>query len=65
MITAEKPWQSLALQTHGMAGDMIWQWGEGFMGKLDNYTVYYNTPNFSALVVDHIAAVRKSGGGTR
>ncbi|KAH8886662.1 mannan endo-1,4-beta-mannosidase 1 [Thozetella sp. PMI_491] len=56
----EKPWQQLAFQTAGIAGDAFWQFGTVLSsGRTsdDTFTVYYNTEEWTCLVTDHIATI--------
>ncbi|KAK7946302.1 mannanase [Apiospora aurea] len=61
----ERPWQELAVQTEGIAGDAFWQAGTVLStGKThdDTFTLYHDTEEWTCLVTDHVAAIRD---GTR
>ncbi|KAK8102269.1 mannan endo-1-4-beta-mannosidase F [Apiospora sp. TS-2023a] len=56
----ERPWQELAVQTEGIAGDAFWQFGTVLStGKTsdDTFTLYHDTEEWTCLVTDHVAAV--------
>jgi len=56
----ERPWQELAVQTEGIAGDAFWQFGTVLStGKTsdDTFTLYHGTEEWTCLVTDHVAAV--------
>lgn len=59
----ERPWQELAVQTEGIAGDAFWQAGTVLStGKThdDTFTLYHGTDEWTCLVTDHVAAIRNS-----
>ena len=56
----EKPWQQLAFQTAGIAGDAFWQLGTVLSSgntSDDTFTIYYNTEEWGCLVTDHISMI--------
>ncbi|KAE8356267.1 putative mannan endo-1,4-beta-mannosidase A [Aspergillus coremiiformis] len=58
--TQERPWQTTALQTPGMAGDLFWQFGDQLstgQSPNDGHTLYYGTSDYECLVTDHVAAI--------
>jgi len=57
---AEGPWQTTALSTTGIAGDMFWQFGDTLSsGKTadDGNTIFYGTSDYTTLVTQHVAAI--------
>jgi mannan endo-1,4-beta-mannosidase len=57
----EGPWQTTAMATDGIAGDMLWQYGDTLSsGKTadDGNTIYYGTSDFTSLVTNHVAAIK-------
>lgn len=65
-VAAEGPWQTTALATNGIAGDMFWQWGDTLstgQSADDGNTIFYGTSDFTSLVTDHVAAIN-GGSGT-
>lgn len=59
-VSVEGPWQTTALATDGIAGDMFWQYGDTLSSGQtadDGYTIYYGTSDYTSLVTDHIAAI--------
>jgi len=61
---AEGPWQTTALATNGIAGDMFWQYGDTLStgnSPDDGNTIFYGTSDYTTLVTDHVAAI---GGGS-
>lgn len=60
----EAPWQTQALDTAGVAGDMFWQLGDTLStGETsdDGNTIYYGSSDWTVLVTDHIEAINASG----
>ncbi|KAF9895134.1 hypothetical protein FE257_000036 [Aspergillus nanangensis] len=56
----EKPWQSTALNTTAVSGDLYWQYGDQLSSGPspdDGNTFYYGTDEFQCLVTDHVAAI--------
>jgi len=67
--TTEGQWQTTALTSPGIAGDLFWQDGDTLStGQTpdDGYTIYYGSSDWSSLVTDHIAAINAKypGGGS-
>ncbi len=61
--SVEAPWQSTAMSTSGIAGDMYWQYGDTLSsGKTsdDGNTIYYGTSDYKTLVTDHISKIKGS-----
>jgi mannan endo-1,4-beta-mannosidase len=59
----EAPWQSTAMSTNGIAGDMYWQYGDTLSsGKTadDGNTIYYGTSDYKTLVTDHVTKIKGS-----
>ncbi|KAK6856592.1 Mannan endo-1-4-beta-mannosidase A [Apiospora arundinis] len=59
----ERPWQELAAQTEGIAGDAFWQAGTVLStGKThdDTFTLYHGTEEWTCLVTDHVASVKNA-----
>ncbi|KAL2823446.1 glycoside hydrolase superfamily [Aspergillus cavernicola] len=62
----EKPWQTTALNTTGVSGDLYWQYGDELStgpSADDGNTFYYGTEEFECLVTEHIDAIEASGRG--
>ncbi|OJJ61570.1 hypothetical protein ASPSYDRAFT_43475 [Aspergillus sydowii CBS 593.65] len=62
----EKPWQTTALNTTGVSGDLYWQYGDTLstgQSPDDGNTFYYGTDEFECLVTEHIEAIKASGRG--
>ncbi|MCJ1313549.1 hypothetical protein MMC25_007228 [Agyrium rufum] len=62
-VASEGPWQTTALSVSGkgLAGDMIWQWGDTISSGQtanDGYTVYYQSADWTGLVQQHVAAIK-------
>ncbi|GES60436.1 mannan endo-1,4-beta-mannosidase F [Aspergillus terreus] len=60
--TLEKPWQTTALKTKGVSGDLYWQYGDNLTtgpSPDDGNTFYYGTDEFECLVTDHVAAIEE------
>ncbi|KAL9113723.1 MAG: hypothetical protein Q9227_002168 [Pyrenula ochraceoflavens] len=58
------PWQTDALKTTGVAGDMFWQDGDTLstgQTSQDGNTIYYGTDLWTQLVTNHVAAIAASG----
>ncbi|KAL4874924.1 putative mannan endo-1,4-beta-mannosidase F [Aspergillus karnatakaensis] len=52
----EVPWQTTAVSSTGIAGDLFWQWGDNLSTGLthdDGNTIYYGSADYQCLVVDH------------
>ncbi|KAL2801773.1 glycoside hydrolase superfamily [Aspergillus granulosus] len=62
----EKPWQTTALNTTGVSGDLYWQYGDYLStgpSPDDGNTFYYGTEEFECLVTEHVEAIEASGRG--
>ncbi|BCS23179.1 glycoside hydrolase 5 family protein [Aspergillus puulaauensis] len=62
----EKPWQTTALNTTGVSGDLYWQYGDTLstgQSPDDGNTFYYGTEEFECLVTEHVEAIKASGRG--
>ncbi|OJJ00890.1 hypothetical protein ASPVEDRAFT_51938 [Aspergillus versicolor CBS 583.65] len=62
----EKPWQTTALNTTGVSGDLYWQYGDTLntgQSPDDGNTFYYGSEEFECLVTEHIEAIKASGRG--
>jgi mannan endo-1,4-beta-mannosidase len=60
-VSVEGPWQTTALSTPGIAGDMYWQYGDTLSsGKTadDGNTIYYGTSDYATLVTKHISDIK-------
>lgn len=54
----ELSWEAAAVNTSGVQGSLIWQYGDSTIsGYDDGYMVMYGTSEFTQLVTDHIAAM--------
>ncbi|KIM98445.1 glycoside hydrolase family 5 protein [Oidiodendron maius Zn] len=65
--SVESVWQSLSLDTTGMAGDMFWQYGDVLPScncetSQDGNTVYFNTTDWTCFVTNHIEAIEAKYG---
>lgn len=59
--SVEAAWQSTALSTNGIAGDMYWQYGDTLSGGKtadDGNTIYYGSSDYKTLVTDHVARIK-------
>lgn len=69
-MTSNKPsiegsWQTTALNTSGIAGDMYWQYGDTLStGKTsdDGYTIYYGSSDFASLITGHVKSIGSGQG---
>ncbi|KAL5333076.1 glycoside hydrolase superfamily [Aspergillus crustosus] len=62
----EKPWQTTALDTEGISGDLYWQYGDTLSSGPthdDGNTIYYGSEEFVCLVTEHVQAIEESGRG--
>lgn len=65
--SVEGAWQTTALKTSGIAGDMFWQYGDSLStGQTpdDGYTIFYGTSDYTSLVTNHVAAIGGGSSGT-
>lgn len=56
----QRPWQLTSVAAAGMAGDAFWQHGDTLSNgdtHDDDFTLFYNTPEWTCLVTDHVAAI--------
>ncbi|KAL5343990.1 putative mannan endo-1,4-beta-mannosidase F [Aspergillus crustosus] len=56
----EVPWQTTAVSTTGIAGDLFWQWGDALStGQThnDGNTIYYGSADYVCLVTDHLERI--------
>ncbi|PYH95581.1 endo-beta-1,4-mannanase [Aspergillus ellipticus CBS 707.79] len=61
--SVEAPWQSTALNTTGVSGDLFWQYGDTLStgeSPDDGNTIYYGTSDYTCLVTDHVAAIAQA-----
>ncbi|KAL4919039.1 glycoside hydrolase superfamily [Aspergillus aurantiobrunneus] len=62
----EKPWQTSALNSTGVSGDLYWQYGDTLSSGPspdDGNTFYYGSEEFQCLVTEHVEAIEASGRG--
>jgi hypothetical protein len=56
----EVPWQTTAVGTTGIAGDLFWQWGDTLStGQThnDGNTIYYGSDEYTCLVTEHMERI--------
>jgi hypothetical protein len=59
-LTLLLTWQTIALNTYGIAGDLFWQYGDTISyGETpqDENTIYYNTSAYEQVVTEHIERI--------
>ncbi|KAI0178763.1 glycoside hydrolase family 5 protein [Hypoxylon sp. FL1284] len=57
----ESKWQTTALSTEGVAGDLFWQLGTTLSTGLthnDGFTIYTGSSEWTCLVTNHVAAIK-------
>ncbi|KAL2807712.1 putative mannan endo-1,4-beta-mannosidase F [Aspergillus granulosus] len=56
----EVPWQTTAVGTTGIAGDLFWQWGDTLSSGQthnDGNTIYYGSDEYTCMVTEHMERI--------
>ncbi|KAL4903975.1 putative mannan endo-1,4-beta-mannosidase F [Aspergillus multicolor] len=56
----EVPWQTTAVSSTGIAGDLFWQWGDTLSSGQthnDGNTIYYGSDEYTCMVTEHMERI--------